>query len=103
MLVHDSTKGSNSIISGIYASAQQRDKEPFWNHLLQLNTVINLPCCIIGDFNALTSPFEKRGADNILVHDLCDSIPLWIQATPYLYRLWARVHMEETDTYAFNL
>ena len=29
MLVHDITKGYSSIISGIYAPAQQRDKELF--------------------------------------------------------------------------
>ena len=61
MLIHDTAINQNSICSGIDATAQRRDKEPFWNHLLQLNTVIDIPWCIIGDFNELASPYEKLG------------------------------------------
>jgi len=50
-----------SIISGVYAPAQAHDKDSFWTHLLQLNGVFDLPWCIIGDFNELAKPSEKRG------------------------------------------
>ena len=61
MLVHDTKKQLNVIVSGIYAPAQQLDKDAFWSHLLQMNTVVDLPWGIIGDFNALANPSEKRG------------------------------------------
>jgi len=61
MLVYDTTKHCSSIISGVYAPAQPQDKECFWIHLVQLNNVIDLPWCIIGDLNELAYPLEKRG------------------------------------------
>jgi len=61
MLIHDPSINQNLIISGIYAPAQQRDKEIFWNHLYHLNEVIDLRWCIIGDFNELANPSEKHG------------------------------------------
>ena len=50
-----------TIISGVYAPAQQKDKDSFWNHLFQLNSVIDLPWCLIGAFNELANPTEKKG------------------------------------------
>jgi len=61
MLVYDTSKKCSSIVSGIYAPAQNLDKASFWNQLLQLNNIIDLPWCIIGDFNELANPTEKRG------------------------------------------
>ena len=61
MLIHDTGQACISIISGVYAPAQQRDKESFWSHLLQLNNVIDLPWCLIRDFNEVANPIEKRG------------------------------------------
>ena len=49
------------IILGIYASAQLKDKSSFWEHLLQLNNVIDVPWFLIGDFNELSNPNEKKG------------------------------------------
>ena len=33
ILIHDPDKVQNSVISGIYAPVQPRDKNDFWNHL----------------------------------------------------------------------
>jgi len=49
------------MVSGVYAPVQQREKESFWNHLLQLSHVVELPWCLIGDFNELANPSEKNG------------------------------------------
>jgi len=51
-------------ISGIYPPIQQRENEAFWNHLRDLNKIFDLPWCIIGDFNELANPSEKRGGQN---------------------------------------
>jgi len=59
MLVYDMTKHYSSIISGVYAPAQPQDEECFWNHLVQLNNVIDLPWRIIGDLNELAYLSEK--------------------------------------------
>jgi len=47
MLIHDSKKTHNSILSGIYAPAQ-------------LNLVIDVLWCLMGNFNGLASPNEKK-------------------------------------------
>jgi len=61
MLIHDPRRGQNSIISGIYAPAQAKEKDLFWEHLIQLNLVFDVPWCLMGDFNELASPNEKKG------------------------------------------
>jgi len=61
MLVYDTIKQCNLIVSAVYASAQSKDKDCFWNHLLQMNNVVDFPWCIIGDLNELANPTEKKG------------------------------------------
>jgi len=61
MLVFEYLTQSFSILSGIYAPAQANKKEGFWTHLRHLNEVIDMPWCIIGDFNELESPNDKKG------------------------------------------
>jgi len=61
MLVHDVQKAQNCVVSGVYAPAQEKDKNPFWEHLKEMNTVVDMPWCIIGDFNELAAPNEKIG------------------------------------------
>jgi len=60
MLVHDTSKQCSSIISGFNAPAQSQDKDCFWNQLLQMNNVIDLPWCIMGDLNELANPTRGR-------------------------------------------
>ena len=61
VLLHDTSNNQNVMVNGLYAPAQSRDKDSFWNHLFQFNSVVDLPWCLIGDFNELASPGEKRG------------------------------------------
>lgn len=61
MMVHDTTYASNSILSGIYAPAQNREKDVFWDQLTQMNKIIDIPCCLIGDFNELVCLNDKLG------------------------------------------
>jgi len=51
MLVFEHSTHKFSILSGIYAPAQAREKDAFWAHLRNLNSVIDMPWCLIGDFN----------------------------------------------------
>ena len=59
MLVHDLSNLTNCVISGVYGPAQCREKEPFWAKLEQLNSVIDLPWCIIGNLNELETLLEE--------------------------------------------
>jgi len=61
MLVFDVLIQKFIIISGIYAPAQSCHKDAFWNHLRNLNSVIDKPWCLIGDFNELEHPDDKQG------------------------------------------
>ena len=61
LLVHDTSTSISSIISGIYAPTQQREKDSFWNLLSKSHMIFDLPWCIIGDFNELANPSEKGG------------------------------------------
>ena len=36
----------------------------FWNHVFELNEVIDIPWCLIGDVNELANPCEKREGQN---------------------------------------
>ena len=66
MLVMDLAIQKLCIISGIYAPAQLRQKDPFWQHLVDLNAVIDSPWCLIGDFNESEDFSEKRGGASLL-------------------------------------
>jgi len=61
MLVHDPSNLNNLVISGVYGPAQCGEKEHFWANLEQLNNVIDLPWCIVGDLNELEKQAEKKG------------------------------------------
>jgi len=65
MLVMDLDVQKLCIISGVYAPAQLGQKESFWQHLADLNTVIDSPWCLIGDFNELEDSSEKRGGSSL--------------------------------------
>ena len=61
LLVYDIRLQKTSVIFGLYGPAQKRDKHSFWDKLIELNTVIDLPWCLIGDLNEILSPDEKLG------------------------------------------
>jgi len=65
MLVFEYSSQKFSIISGIYALAQSSEKAAFWAHLRNLNDVIDLPWCLIGDFNELECLSDKKGGQSV--------------------------------------
>jgi len=80
------------MVSGVYALAQQREKESFWNHLLELNHVVELPWCLIGDFNELANPSEKKGGQRYPItkferlNKFMNNIDgVFVQSTGYVY------------------
>ena len=68
MLVHDTENAKNSVISGIYAPAQEREKNSFWTNLSNLNNIIDVPWCLLGDFNELSKPSDKIGGTTLHFH-----------------------------------
>jgi len=51
MLVHDPIKAKNILISEVYAPARVHRKDHFWDHLISMNNVLDLPWMLVGDFN----------------------------------------------------
>ena len=62
-------RSNKKISSGVYGPAQSRGKEPFWNSLVQMNNVIDIPWCIVGDFNELETLSEKKGEGQSLLEE----------------------------------
>ena len=63
MLVYDITTQKVFILSAIHAPAQEGAKQVFWNHLAKLNSIFDLPWCLIGHFNEMETPEEEvRGS-----------------------------------------
>jgi len=60
--VVDNVNNKQCMLTTIYAPACSGDKDVFWRHLKQLNDLITLPWCIIGDFNELLQLSNKVGA-----------------------------------------
>jgi len=69
MLVFEYATQKFSILSGIYAPAQASEKDTFWTHLCNLNDVIDMPWCLIGDFNELECPSTRKGDKQLCIHD----------------------------------
>jgi len=108
MLVFDTLKQTNVIISGVYGPAQIMDKDEFWTSLSQMNTVVDLPWCIIGDLNELAAPSEKKGGLNhslakyerlnrFLAHINAISVPSKGQAFTWKNRLHSHLIYERLD------
>ena len=58
------------IIYGVYAPAQARENEQFWDHLIRMNNVIDLPWMLVGDFDELEFLSNKRGVPLYLCVEL---------------------------------
>ena len=78
MLVMDLTIQKLCVICGIYASAQLGQKDPFWQHLADLNTIIDFPWCLIGDFNELEDLLQKRGGSSVSTSH-CRRLPQFLR------------------------
>ena len=74
MLVHDTTNSLQSIISGIYAPTQQKEKDSFGTLLNETHKLFDLPWCIIGDFNELATPMKREVGFAIRILNIIDSI-----------------------------
>ena len=68
MLIHDKLIPKESIMSAIYDPAQEIDEDAFWNHLMGINTILDLPWFIIGDFNEMKSLSDKTGGTHLTLH-----------------------------------
>jgi len=75
ILVLDVKKAQNCVVLGICAPAQDREKNSFWEHLIEINAIIDLPTFLIGDFNELAAPNEKVGVNPYLIINMTDLIP----------------------------
>ena len=86
-------KKAKIVFSGNYAPTQIGGKDQFWEHLTHLNTVFDIPWCLMGDLNELGSPEEKKGGELLprskfyrLNHFLTeidvDSIPIKATSSP---------------------
>jgi len=51
MLVHDPSNSKNILSFGVYGLTQARQKDYFWEQLVRMNSVIDLPWILVGDFN----------------------------------------------------
>jgi len=63
LLVHDTANSKNIIVSGIYGPTQAREKDVFWEQLLHMNSIVDLPWLLVGDFNELESLTDKQGTN----------------------------------------
>jgi len=99
MLVLDVSSQQFSIISGVYAPAQPNQKDAFWAHLKNLNSVIDKPWCLIGDFNELECPTDKTGGLPVqqarvtrlpCFLQFCDAVTLPVQGRPFTWK--KRIH-----------
>ena len=52
-------------MSYIYRPAQEIDKDVIWNHLIGVNTILDLPWCIIGDLNEMECLPDKIGGTHL--------------------------------------
>ena len=60
-LVHDKLNAKECLLSAVYASARENQKDTFWEHLYHLHNSIDKPWCIMGDFNEMLNASEKIG------------------------------------------
>lgn len=49
------------LLSMIYASPRENERDDTWRKILNLNTSINESWLLVGDFNAIASPDEQKG------------------------------------------
>jgi len=52
-------------VTGYYGFPSHGRRREAWNFLRQLTNSSNLPWCILGDFNDILSPNEKKGRNEI--------------------------------------
>jgi len=99
MLVFDVSSQQFSIVSGVYAPAQPKQKDAFWSHLKNLNSVIDKPWCLIGDFNELECHADKTGGPPVQQSrvtrlpgflQFCNAVTLPVQGRTFTWK--KRIH-----------
>ena len=50
----------------IYGPHFAEEKRVFWKELIELKSSLNIPFIVIGDFNKITCPKERRGCVSVL-------------------------------------
>ena len=60
-MVFDKINSKQCMLSAIYAPPQEIDKNNFLSHLKYLNNVIDIPWCLMGDFNEMLQISDKIG------------------------------------------
>ena len=99
MLVFDVSSQQFSIVSGVYVPAQPNQKDAFWSHLKSLNSVIDIPWCLIGDFNELERHTDKTGGPPVQQSRItrlpsflqfCNAVTLPVQGRTFTWK--KRIH-----------
>jgi len=61
MLVHDPGNSKNILLSGVYGPTQALEKYYFWDQPVRMNSIVDLPWILVGDFNELELISDKQG------------------------------------------
>ena len=77
MLVFDTHTQQMVTLSSVYGPIKVSKKSAFWNHLLELNTIIDTPWCLLGDFNELEESLDKEGG-SLVSPTQCTKVPLFL-------------------------
>ncbi|XP_072087679.1 uncharacterized protein [Arachis hypogaea] len=66
-----SNNAATWLLSAIYGSPQRPNRRSLWISLHSLAANINLPWCILGDFNALLHDYERQGSTHSANSEAC--------------------------------
>lgn len=59
------------MMSAIYASTQRFLRELLWDYMIQMAKFMNIPWLVLGDFNQIMDPTEKKEGDRCHSPALC--------------------------------
>jgi len=66
-VVYEKSTAKQVLLSAVYAPANPQDKDAFWAYLKKVSDTIDLPWCLIGDFNEMLLSSEKIGGTPLTV------------------------------------
>ncbi|KAL4393983.1 hypothetical protein AHAS_Ahas02G0106500 [Arachis hypogaea] len=59
------------LLLAVYGSPQRLTRKHLWNGIRSLSDNINIPWCILGDFNAMLHDYERSGGSNKVERGAC--------------------------------
>jgi len=59
-------------ITFVYSLNKSFERIPFWESLSQIALGIAGPCCVIGDFSAILSPYDRIHRNELVVNELSE-------------------------------